>query len=77
MLIDDDNYKGRSEPFNLIEIPEFAGKLESETGNILPQVHDYLNKLSLHDNVSSYLRLDPWKAKDAAEGPPGFLKTGR
>ncbi|RDL35124.1 Uncharacterized protein BP5553_07055 [Venustampulla echinocandica] len=55
VLVDDSLEKGRSEPFNLIEIPEFFGDL-NERGNILPQVHDYLNYLSMHSNVSACLQ---------------------
>lgn len=63
MLIDDSGYKGRSEPFNLIEIPEYSGgvKEEAEGEGVLPQVHDYLNRLSMCDNVSSYLREHPFR----------------
>jgi len=62
VLIDDSNYKGRSEPFNLIEIPEFSGGLEEEIEGegVLPQVHDYLNRLSMCSNVSNYLRRHPF-----------------
>jgi hypothetical protein len=60
VLVDDSLEKGRSEPFNLIEIPEFFGD-ENEQGGILPQVHDYLNHLAMHSNVSSVLRTAPFK----------------
>lgn len=59
VLVDDSITKGRSEPFNLIEIPEFLGNYK-EMGDILPQVHDYLNRLAIHSNVSSYLRTQPF-----------------
>lgn len=55
VLVDDSLEKGRSEPFNLIEIPEFSGDT-NEQGEILPQVHDFLNYLSMHSNVSACLR---------------------
>ncbi|CZR58907.1 uncharacterized protein PAC_08799 [Phialocephala subalpina] len=60
VLVDDSVEKGRSEPFNLIEVPEFFGD-EYEQGQILPQVHDYLNHLSMHSNVSACLRSRPFK----------------
>jgi hypothetical protein len=60
VLVDDSVEKGRSEPFNLIEVPEFYGN-EDEEGYILPQVHDYLNHLSMHSNVSACLRSNPCK----------------
>lgn len=64
VLIDDSIEKGRSEPYNLIEIPEFFGD-KNEQGEILPQVHDYLNHLSLHSNVSACLRAQLFKAQAA------------
>lgn len=62
VLVDDSLEKGRSEPFNLIEIPEFTGN-DHEVGEILPQVHDYLNYLSMHSNVSACGRTSPFKAQ--------------
>ncbi|KAG4430292.1 hypothetical protein IFR05_014221 [Cadophora sp. M221] len=61
VLVDDSPEKGRSEPFNLISIPEFFGD-ENEPGQILPQVHDYLNSLSMHSSVAAYLKAHPFKA---------------
>ena len=69
VLVDDSLEKGRSEPYNLIEIPEFFGNVQ-ETGEILPQVHDYLNHLSMHSNVSAYLRARPFIAQQAPAGRP-------
>ena len=62
VLIDDSIEKGRSEPFNLVEVPEFFGD-EKEVGEFLPQVHDYLNHLSMHSNVSACLRARPFRAQ--------------
>jgi hypothetical protein len=62
VLIDDSLYKGTSEPFNLIQIPEFSGHEESTEG-VLPQVHDYLNRLSMCSNVSNYLKQYPFKCQ--------------
>ncbi|ESZ99425.1 hypothetical protein SBOR_0187 [Sclerotinia borealis F-4128] len=59
VLIDDSSEKARSEPFNLIEIPEFFGD-HKEVGDVLPQVHDYLNFLSMHENVSAAVRHSPF-----------------
>lgn len=60
VLVDDSLEKGRSEPFNLIEVPEFFGNAD-EQGRILPQVHDHLNHLSMHSNVSACLRSGPFR----------------
>ena len=61
VLVDDSFEKARSEPHNLVEIPEFFGN-EREAGRILPQVHDYLNYLSMYSNVSAVVRADPFRA---------------
>lgn len=68
VLVDDSPEKGRSEPFNLIAIPEFAGD-RLEKGGILPQVHDYINTLSMHSNVAAYMKARPFKAH-LPETPP-------
>lgn len=60
VLVDDSLEKARSEPFNLLEIPEFSG-LATETPNVLPQVHDYLNSLSYQSDVSRSIRQDPFR----------------
>jgi hypothetical protein len=71
VLVDDSIRKGRSEPYNLIEIPEFFGA-ENEPGDILPQVHDHLNYLSMHSDVSACLRAFPFKAMSAPYGPSDY-----
>ncbi|KAM0181639.1 hypothetical protein ACHAPC_007182 [Botrytis cinerea] len=66
VLIDDSSEKARSEPFNLIEIPEFFGD-NKEVGDVLPQVHDYLNFLSMHENVSAAIRHSPFVPQPKAD----------
>lgn len=61
VLIDDSREKARSEPHNAIEIPEFSGK---ETEHVLPRVHDYLNTLACQADVSTYIRVHPFKPAD-------------
>ena len=65
VLIDDSMEKARSEPFNLIQIPEFTGDA-IEPGFMLPQVHDYLNECSRQINVSAFIKSQRFKAQ------PGF-----
>ena len=60
ILIDDSIEKGRSEPHNLVEIPEFSGMAE-EQAEVLPQVHDYLNILCYQGNISSFVRQHPFR----------------
>lgn len=62
VLIDDSWEKGRSEPHNIIQIPEFTGG--EERNHILPQVHDYINELSRQANISAYMRQSPFVLRD-------------
>ncbi|KAL0944105.1 FCP1-like protein [Colletotrichum truncatum] len=63
VLVDDSSEKARSEPFNLLRIPEFFGN-ETEPGLIVPQVHDYLNSLCYQSDISSYMRTNPFYVRD-------------
>ncbi|KAI5461128.1 HAD-like domain-containing protein [Mariannaea sp. PMI_226] len=69
VLVDDSLEKARSEPFNLLQIPEFSG-LASEQADVLPQVHDYLNMLSYQGDISRYLRIQPFKLDPSYQLPP-------
>lgn len=67
VLIDDSREKARSEPHNAIEIPEFLGGKEvgeEEALRVLPRVHDYLNTLAGQADVSTYVRVHPFKPVD-------------
>lgn len=59
VLIDDSVEKARSEPHNAITIPEFTGDM-SAAPDILPAVHDYLNELCFQEDVSTYIRANPF-----------------
>lgn len=58
ILIDDSKLKALSEPYNIIEIPEFVGFETAglDGATIFPRVLDRLETLSLHDDVSKVLR---------------------
>ncbi|KAK8111882.1 uncharacterized protein PG998_008339 [Apiospora kogelbergensis] len=56
VLVDDSSEKARSEPFNLIQLPEFEGDL-LEPGSVLPQVHDFLNECAKQRDISSFIRV--------------------
>ncbi|EPE31647.1 HAD-like protein [Glarea lozoyensis ATCC 20868] len=70
VLIDDSMEKARSEPYNLIEVPEFLGE-EHEHAEILPQVHHHLNYLAMQSNVSASLKMFPFRAVSAPGNPQG------
>ncbi|KAH8803268.1 phosphoprotein phosphatase [Xylogone sp. PMI_703] len=59
VLIDDSLEKARSEPYNLVEVPEFVGD-DQEQGGILRSVDEYLQELSMTLNVSSFIRERPF-----------------
>lgn len=60
VLVDDSREKGRSEPYNILAVPEFSGP-ENEMADVLPQVHDYLNVLCYQQDISRYMRLNPFE----------------
>lgn len=60
VLVDDSSEKARSEPHNLLQIPEYGGR-ENEQLFVLPQVHDYINELSYQADISRYIRQNPFK----------------
>ncbi|KAI1138844.1 HAD-like protein [Hypoxylon sp. FL0543] len=60
VLVDDSVEKARSEPYNIIALPEFTGD-KQEKGHILPQVHDYINECSRRLDVSAFIRSQPFK----------------
>ncbi|KAH8652355.1 HAD-like domain-containing protein [Xylariales sp. PMI_506] len=59
VLVDDSNEKARTEPYNLIQLPEFEGDI-NEQGFVLPQVHDYLNLCAQQQNISAFIRTSPF-----------------
>ncbi|KAK4060048.1 uncharacterized protein Triagg1_10897 [Trichoderma aggressivum f. europaeum] len=69
VLVDDSAEKGRSEPYNILQLPEFEG-LSNEPPNVLPQVHDYLNSLCYQTNISSYIRDRPFRIDSSYRLPP-------
>ncbi|KAI2473872.1 HAD-like domain-containing protein [Annulohypoxylon bovei var. microspora] len=82
LLIDDSREKGRSEPYNIVHLPEFKGDF-GEEGYILPQVHDYVNECSRRTNISAYMRETPFVIKEGFQLRPqtseanGYTGTGQ
>jgi hypothetical protein len=62
ILIDDSAEKARSEPFNILQIPEFDG--QKEDPDTLRKVAEYLDLLKFQTNVSSYMRVDPFRLEN-------------
>ncbi|KAK0392238.1 hypothetical protein NLU13_1735 [Sarocladium strictum] len=69
VLVDDSLEKGRSEPYNILPLPEFSG-IENETAEVLPQVHDYLNTLCGQSDISSYMRRNQFQLNPSYVLPP-------
>lgn len=71
VLIDDSPEKARTEPFNVISVPEFLGK-DDVYEAILPRVHDYVNELCFESDVSAYMKAIPFVVRtdiEAVETP--------
>jgi hypothetical protein len=69
VLIDDSNEKAVSEPYNLVEVPEFADPEAQKDEEVLREVRRYLNVLGFEIDVSAYMRERPFSyaATKAAE----------
>ncbi|KAI9782015.1 MAG: hypothetical protein M1816_002124 [Peltula sp. TS41687] len=60
VLIDDSVLKGAGQPFNILEVPEFAGREESRNKDTLMKVAAYLDELRFHHDVSAFMRANPF-----------------
>ncbi|KAF7718669.1 Uncharacterized protein PECH_001447 [Penicillium ucsense] len=66
VLIDDSKLKALSEPYNILEIPEFTNDFEVDETDLFKKVLDKLDALSHYDDVSKVLR--SWNERvDAGE----------
>jgi len=59
ILIDDSFEKARSEPHNLVPVPEFDGSPEDP--NILRKLAEYLDLVKMQTNVSAFIRQNPFR----------------
>ncbi|KGO70689.1 NLI interacting factor [Penicillium italicum] len=67
ILIDDSKLKASSEPFNILEIPEFANDPNIDETKLFAKVLARLDYLAHHDDVSKVLRV--WNERvDKGEG---------
>ncbi|RJE22254.1 NIF domain protein [Aspergillus sclerotialis] len=76
ILIDDSKLKALSEPWNIIEIPEFTNAPDVDESNIFPNVLKRLEILSSYDDVSKVLKRwdsnpdDPLIVDPLSNNPP-------
>lgn len=79
ILIDESPEKARSEPYNLIAIPEFTGSSQ-EQGDVLASVQNFLDDLSMISNISSFCRHQPFEPNRQNSRPehanPTIRRTG-
>jgi hypothetical protein len=68
VLIDDSTEKAASEPYNHIELDEFEARPHQRNDDALGQVTRYLEQLSSIHDVSTYIRVHPFKSD--ARAPP-------
>lgn len=73
VLLDDSKLKAVSEPFNIIELPEYEGfETAGQDGDtIFPRVLSRLEMLSRHDDVSKVLHA--WSQTNTGTGTKNFL----
>ena len=62
ILLDDSEIKASSEPFNLIQIPEFVASEEQMHGDVLREVAGYLDEVRMQNDVSAFMKRTPFKA---------------
>ena len=77
VLIDDNAEKAASEPHNLIEIDEFAGKKDQAQVDVLGQVVKYLESLRWQRDASAYIRSTPfvYNSNDEFDWTPYTMKV--
>ena len=64
MLIDDSTFKASAQPFNHVKVPDFVrGSYEKEENvrNVLGQVVGYLEEARKWDNLSAFVRRNPFE----------------
>ena len=57
VLLDDSKIKAMAEPHNLIQIPEFVGKEDTQ---VLLEAEQYLEELKFASDVSAFIRANPF-----------------
>lgn len=70
ILIDDSKLKALTEPWNIIEIPEFTKERPDDNPDVFPTVLKRLETLSNYDDVSKVL-----KHNAESDNPTGILNT--
>lgn len=68
LLLDDSAMKASAQPYNAVVVPEFAKEdsmaKQKEGPDVLGQVVSYLETARMHNDVSSFVRKQPFKVND-------------
>jgi hypothetical protein len=72
ILIDDSYIKAHAQPFNLLEIPEFAAKPDHMEIDVLRKVVGYLELVRRQDDVSKFMKREPFKSDDPSDWLPAL-----
>ncbi|OCL01707.1 HAD-like protein [Glonium stellatum] len=62
ILLDDSELKASSEPFNLVQIPEFIASEKQMRGDVLREVAGYLDEVRMQKDVSAFIKRTPFEA---------------
>ncbi|KAL9602611.1 MAG: hypothetical protein Q9219_001755 [cf. Caloplaca sp. 3 TL-2023] len=79
LLLDDSVLKASAQPYNAVIVPEFVkgGGDEQKAGtDVLGQVVTYLERARTYDDVSSFVRTQPFRANEGSAGDSN-LKSDR
>ncbi|KAI9746539.1 MAG: hypothetical protein M1818_000252 [Claussenomyces sp. TS43310] len=81
ILLDDSLEKARSEPHNLLPIPEFCGnpsyggrRKKPHGEDILRKVAEYLDLVKVQTDVSSFMRAQPFRSENVVVAEDGTLQ---
>lgn len=67
VLIDDSKEKARAQPYNHVEMPPWFNKAEEKNDKVLLEMVEYLEGLRFTDNVSAYIKQNPFVLKKGTE----------
>ncbi|KAI4131185.1 MAG: hypothetical protein LQ338_001390 [Usnochroma carphineum] len=67
LLLDDSVLKASAQPYNAVVVPEFLKEGDADGTEILGQVVAYLERARIYDNVSSFVREQPFRVNGGWE----------
>ena len=76
VLLDDSIIKASSQPYNIVEVPEFAGQAEKRGVVPLEQIAAYLDELRWQKDVSAYIRESAFSLRNRWPVQTGMNEPG-